>query len=72
MADATMREIVEAHLAGRELRSILGRNGLRMTAPAFYQRMARLEEEGAVAGRYEPKVVDGVEIKERWYHLGGR
>src|SRR3954454_16993059 len=54
---------------GRHLRRALARHGVRRTAPAFYQMMARLEDAGLVAGEYDKKVVDGQIIKERRYHL---
>lgn len=52
---------------GRHLRRALERRGVRRTAPAFYQLMARLEDAGLVAGEYEQKIVDGQIIKERRY-----
>jgi DNA-binding PadR family transcriptional regulator len=54
---------------GRTVRRALARHGVRRTAPAFYQMMARLEDAGLVAGEYEQKVVDGQLIKERCYTL---
>lgn len=53
--------------AGRALRTLLQRNGVRRSGPAFYQMMARLEDGGLVEGRYDHKVVDGQAIKERRY-----
>jgi DNA-binding PadR family transcriptional regulator len=52
---------------GRYLRRALARHGVRRTAPAFYQMMARLEDAGLVAGAYDQKIVDGQIIKERRY-----
>ncbi|MGE3342026.1 MAG: hypothetical protein AB7L71_01220 [Vicinamibacterales bacterium] len=40
-------------LPGRTLRATLGDLGVRRTAPAFYQMMARLERDGLVEGWYE-------------------
>lgn len=54
---------------GRHLRRELGRRGVRRSAPAFYQMMARLEDAGLVAGEYDQKIVDGQIIKERRYTL---
>jgi len=55
--------------AGRELRRLLAEHGVRRTAPAFYQMMARLEDAGMVEGRYDQKVVDGQLLKERRYTI---
>jgi DNA-binding PadR family transcriptional regulator len=55
--------------AGRQIRSDLRGHGIRRTAPAFYQMMARLEDSGWVSGWYEQTVVDGQMLKERHYRL---
>ena len=55
--------------AGRDIRAELQRHGVRRTAPAFYQMMARLEDASLVEGWYDQKVVDGQLIKERHYRL---
>ena len=55
--------------AGRDIRAELRHHGVRRTAPAFYQMMARLEEAGLVRGWYDQKIVDGQIIKERHYKL---
>lgn len=57
---------------GRFIRRALERHGVRRTAPAFYQMMARLEDGGLVSGDYEQKVVEGQIIKERRYALTDR
>jgi DNA-binding PadR family transcriptional regulator len=54
---------------GRGIRAELGRHGVRRTAPAFYQLMARLEDAGLVEGWYDQKIVGGQLIKERHYRL---
>jgi DNA-binding PadR family transcriptional regulator len=54
---------------GRYVRRALETRGIRRTAPAFYQMMARLEDGGLVDGEYDQKVVDGQIIKERRYTL---
>jgi len=54
---------------GRHVRRELGRRGVRRSAPAFYQMMARLEDAGLVAGEYDQKIVAGQIIKERRYTL---
>ena len=55
--------------AGRDIRAELHRHGVRRSAPAFYQMMARLEDAAFVEGWYDQKVVDGQLIKERHYRL---
>src|SRR5512146_1016712 len=55
--------------AGRDIRAALRRHGVRRTAPAFYQMMARLEDAGLVEGWYDQKVIDAQIIKERHYRL---
>src|SRR3954464_1262412 len=57
---------------GRLLRRALERHGVRGTAPAFSQMMARLEDAGLVGGEYEQKIVEGQIIKERRYALTPR
>jgi DNA-binding PadR family transcriptional regulator len=54
---------------GRHVRRALTRHGVRRTAPAFYQMMARLEDAQFVVGEYDQKVIDGQIIKERRYAL---
>jgi DNA-binding PadR family transcriptional regulator len=54
---------------GRELRRLLGRYGIRRSAPAFYQLMSRLEDAGLVEGAYTQKIVQGQLIKERRYEV---
>ena len=50
---------------GRQVRKALSRHGIRRSAPAFYQMMARLEDAAFVDGEYDQKVVDSQIIKER-------
>ena len=57
------------HRTGRHVRRALARHGVRRTAPAFYQMMARLEDARYVSGEYDQKIVDGQIIKERRYTL---
>jgi len=64
--------LVDADRRGRDLRDDLRREGVKMSGPAFYELMARIEERKLVAGRYVVKVVDGHTIKERWYHMEKR
>jgi DNA-binding PadR family transcriptional regulator len=58
--------------AGRVLRRALSRHGVKRSAPAFYQMMARLEEAGLVDGTYDQKIVDSQIIKERHYAITAR
>jgi len=55
--------------SGKDLRRELTRYGVRRTAPAFYQMMARLEDAGWVAGSYTQQIVDRQIIKERRYRI---
>jgi len=55
--------------AGKDLRDRLADHGVRNSAPAFYQMMARLETAGLVEGWYEQSIIDGQIIKERRYKL---
>jgi DNA-binding PadR family transcriptional regulator len=48
---------------------VLTQYGIRRTAPAFYQLMARLEKEKLVQGRYEPVTVGDQAVTERWYTI---
>jgi DNA-binding PadR family transcriptional regulator len=61
--------LLEAPRAGRDIRAALRRHGVRRTAPAFYQMMARLEDTSQVEGWYDQKVIDGQLIKERHYRV---
>ena len=54
---------------GRDLRSELARHGVRRSAPAFYQMMARLEDAAWIDGFYTQQIVDGQLIKERRYRI---
>jgi DNA-binding PadR family transcriptional regulator len=58
--------------AGRHVRRALATHGVRRSAPAFYQMMARLEDAGFVDGEYDQKIVAGQIIKERRYTLSGK
>jgi DNA-binding PadR family transcriptional regulator len=54
---------------GKDLRRDLTRYGVRRTAAAFYQMMARLEDASWVTGSYTQQIVDGQIIKERCYRI---
>jgi DNA-binding PadR family transcriptional regulator len=59
---------------GRVVRDALAAHGVKRTAPAFYQLMARLERDGLVEGWYEQVTVNDQAVTERRYRLrpGGR
>ena len=52
---------------GRQVRHRLAQHGVRRSAPAFYQMMARLEDAGLVTGDYDQKIIAAQIIKERRY-----
>ena len=54
---------------GREVRDALAAHGVKRTAPAFYQLMARLERDGLIEGRYEQVTVRDQAVTERRYRL---
>ena len=58
--------------SGRFIRDRLAEEGVRISGPAFYQLMSRLENAALVSGWYESFVVDGQTIKERRYEIGAR
>src|SRR5436190_20324072 len=64
-----LEALSDAELAGRDLRDLLAGFGIRNSAPAFYQMMARLETPGLVEGWYDQKLVAGQNVKERRYRL---
>ena len=66
---AVLEALRESERPGRLIRESLTELGVRQSGPAFYQMMARLEDAGLVAGRYDQKVVDGQIIKERAYRI---
>jgi DNA-binding PadR family transcriptional regulator len=62
-------QLLDTPSAGRDIRTTLRRHGVRRTAPAFYQMMARLEDAGLVEGWYDQQIIDGQLIKERHYRV---
>jgi DNA-binding PadR family transcriptional regulator len=54
---------------GRLVRDTLAAHGVKRSAPAFYQLMARLERDGLVEGWYEQITVGGQAVTERRYRL---
>jgi hypothetical protein len=56
---------------GRDLRGLLRSRGFRRSAPALVFTMMSLEDKGLVTCREEVRVIDGVEINERYYRGRG-
>ena len=54
---------------GRVVREALAAYGVRRTAAAFYQMMARLERDRLVEGYYGQVVVGDQSVTERRYHI---
>ena len=54
---------------GRAVRDAMTRHGVRSSAPAFYQMMARLEKDRLVDGRYEQITVGDQAVTERRYRI---
>jgi DNA-binding PadR family transcriptional regulator len=54
---------------GRTVRQVLSAYGVRRSAPAFYQLMARLEREKLVTGWYEQITVGDQAVTERRYRI---
>jgi DNA-binding PadR family transcriptional regulator len=54
---------------GRVIRDALAAHGVKRSAPAFYQLMARLERDGLVQGWYEPVIVGDQAVRERRYRI---
>jgi DNA-binding PadR family transcriptional regulator len=54
---------------GRTIRKVAAKFGVRHTAAAFYQMMARLERDGLIEGWYEPIHVGDQVVTERRYRI---
>ena len=54
---------------GRTIRETLATHGVKRTAPAFYQLMARLERDGLVEGWYEQITAGDQTVTERRYRM---
>lgn len=54
---------------GSDLRARLRQDGVKQSAPAFYQMMAVLEDAELVSGWYEQRVIDGQIVRERHYKV---
>ena len=55
--------------SGKQVRDELKRCGARKSGPAFYQLMARLEDDEYIRGWYEQEVINGQIIRERHYDI---
>jgi DNA-binding PadR family transcriptional regulator len=55
--------------SGRTLRDAIAAHGVKRSAPAFYQLMARLERDRLVDGWYEQITVGDQAVTERRYRL---
>ncbi len=53
----------------RELRGLVSNRGFRRSAPAFVFTMMNLADKRLVECREEVSVLDGVEIRDRYYRL---
>jgi hypothetical protein len=62
----------EEEVQGRDLRGLLRSRGFRRSAPALIFTMLNLEDKGMVRCREEVRVVDGVEIRDRYYRATGQ
>ena len=54
---------------GRAIRDAIAGYGVRRSAPAFYQMMARLERDGLTEGWYEQIIVGDQAVTERRYRI---
>jgi DNA-binding PadR family transcriptional regulator len=54
---------------GRVIRDTIAAYGVRRSAPAFYQMMARLERDGLIEGWYEQVTVGDQAVTERRYRI---
>src|SRR5262249_25955629 len=58
-------------ISGRELRGRLSNRGFQRSAPALVFTMMNLADKGLVSCREEANVIDGVEVRQRFYrHYG--
>ncbi len=60
-------ELLSGEQSGRMIRKMIAGYGLRRSAPAFYQMMARMERDGMVEGWYEQVVAGDQAVTERRY-----
>jgi hypothetical protein len=54
-------------ISGRDLRERLSDKGFKMSGPVFYFVMAKFEDDHQIISWDEPKEIDGITVKVRWY-----
>lgn len=59
----------DAERPGRTVRKAIAHYGVRRTAAAFYQMMARLERDGLVEGWYDQITIGDQAVTERRYRI---
>ena len=59
--------LLSGQQSGRAIRQTIEQYGIRRSAPAFYQMMARLERDGMVDGWYEQVKIGDQAVTERRY-----
>lgn len=60
-------DLMGSEITGKELRKKLTSHKLKMSLPAFYQLMSRMEDAKWVKGWYVQKEIDGQVVRERRY-----
>ncbi|MFH2002322.1 MAG: hypothetical protein ABIK28_21805 [Planctomycetota bacterium] len=60
-------DLMGSEMAGKGLREKLRKEGEKMSLPAFYQLMSRMEDAKWVKGWYVQKEIDGQIVRERRY-----
>src|SRR5262249_9840242 len=61
--------LIGGEQSGRAIRETIAGYGVRRSAPAFYQMMARLERDGLIEGWYEQIIVGDQAVTERRYRI---
>jgi DNA-binding PadR family transcriptional regulator len=61
--------VLERDASGRAIRQVVAGYGVRRSAAAFYQLMARLERDGLVHGWYETVAAGQQTVRERRYRI---
>jgi hypothetical protein len=64
-----LAEFEGAEVVGQDLRTLLQNRGFRRSAPSFVFTMMSLADKGLVVCREDARMVDGLEIKDRFYSL---
>ena len=66
-----LTELMQGVRSGREIREELEKQSAKKSLAAFYQIMARMEDEGMIRGWYETKRIDDQTVKSRHYEILG-